>query len=145
MVVEKANIIINGAGYTLQGNGNGIGIYFDCEGNVTVKNMQIRHFYVGVDVGSSTNNILSGNTITDNEANGINIDGGENKLYGNTIAKNGNYGILLYFSHNNTIHKNIITENKIGLYLYRLHLQQSFKQHHNSKYQYWRLFFRFSL
>src|SRR3990170_1642634 len=118
IVVEKGSVVIDGAGYTLQGNRSGTGIYFDCEGNVTVKNIQIRHFGMGIDIGDATRNTLSGNIIVNNEVNGVLLNGNENNLFGNTIANNGNFGVDLYFSDYNTLSGNRITENKRGIYLY---------------------------
>jgi parallel beta-helix repeat protein len=117
IILEKDNIELNGAGYALQGNGGGTGIYFERGVNVTIRNMEISHFRWGID-GISTNSTLSGNTIINNEVNGVILKGDNHNMFGNTIANNGNYGVLLYFSDYNTISKNTITENKIGVYLY---------------------------
>lgn len=89
----------------------------DCDGNITVKNTQIKEFGFGIAVGASTDNTLSGNIIVNNGGNGR-LDGNENHFISNIITNNGNYGILLYFSHNNTLLENNITGNKLGIYLY---------------------------
>ena len=117
IILEKDNIEINGAGYALQGNGGGTGIYFESGVNVTIRNMEISHFRWGID-GISTNGTLSGNTIINNEVNGVILKGDNHNMFGNIIANNGNYGVDLYFSDYNTISKNKMTENKIGIYLY---------------------------
>ena len=117
IILEKDNIEINGAGYALQGNGGGTGIYFESGVNVTIRNMEISHFRWGID-GVSTNSTLSGNTIINNEVNGVILKGDNHNMFGNIIANNSNYGVDLYFSDYNTISKNTITENKIGVYLY---------------------------
>jgi len=117
IILEKGNIEIDGAGYALQGNGGGTGIYFESGVNVTIRNMEISHFRWGID-GISTNSTLSGNTIINNEVNGVILKGDNHNMFGNSIANNGNYGVDLYFSDYNTISKNKMTENKIGIYLY---------------------------
>jgi len=117
IILEKDNIEINGAGYALQGNRGGTGIYFESGVNVTIRNMEISHFRWGID-GISTNSTLSGNTIINNEVNGVILKGDNHNMFGNIIANNGNYGVDLYFSDYNTISKNKMTENKIGIYLY---------------------------
>ena len=117
IILEKGNIEIDGAGYALRGNGGGTGIYFESGVNVTIRNMEISHFRWGID-GISTNSTLSGNTIINNEVNGVILKGDNHNMFGNIIANNGNYGVDLYFSDYNTISKNKITENKIGIYLY---------------------------
>ena len=46
--VQRGNIVLDGAGYTLQGNGSGIGIILSTIGNVTVKNLEIHSFRTGI-------------------------------------------------------------------------------------------------
>src|SRR3990170_8014764 len=46
--VQKSNIVIDGAGYTVQGNGDSIGVYIRAQNNVTVKNMKITNFSYGI-------------------------------------------------------------------------------------------------
>jgi hypothetical protein len=45
IVVEAANIVIDGGGHTLQGYGNGTGIGLTGVTNVTVRNMKINDFF----------------------------------------------------------------------------------------------------
>jgi nitrous oxidase accessory protein NosD len=49
--IEKEDIILNGAGYTIQGTGVGSAIYMLRSQNVTVKNCVIRGFSRGIDFG----------------------------------------------------------------------------------------------
>jgi len=44
IVVERDYIVVDGAGYTLQGTGSEIGIYLLLRSNVTIKNMEIKNF-----------------------------------------------------------------------------------------------------
>jgi len=48
IVVERSNIVIDGAGYTLQGSGNGYGCYLPDVSNVTVRNTNITGFQTDV-------------------------------------------------------------------------------------------------
>ena len=66
IVVERDNIIIDGAGYTVQGSGSGTGIYLFGRKNVTVRNTQIQNFNYGIWLSSSSNNTVIGNNITNN-------------------------------------------------------------------------------
>ena len=66
IVVERDNIVVDGAGYTVQGTGGGNGIDLTVRSNVTIKNTQIKKFFYGIWLYSSSNNIV-GNNITNNE------------------------------------------------------------------------------
>jgi len=63
IVIEKSNIVIDGSGNMLQGNGSGYG--FNLKASlVTVKNANIENFSIGIYLNSSSNNTISGNNIT---------------------------------------------------------------------------------
>lgn len=67
----------------------------------------------------STNNSLSGNTITDHQSNGIFVRGGGNntRITGNTVTNNGGHGIYVK-SNNNTLEANTVRDNRnIGVEL----------------------------
>lgn len=118
IVVEKDDVVIDGEGYTLQGNGSGYGIQLIHRSHVTIRNMTITKFDTGIHAFGSRNNNISANYIAYNEGNGISLDSGVNTLFGNTITNNGANGVLLYFSNYNTIRGNNITENKRGIDIY---------------------------
>ena len=73
IVVERDNIMVDGAGYTLQGIGNGRGIDLSGRSNVTIKNTNIKNFYFGIHLSSSSNNSIIGNDITANKGSGIEL------------------------------------------------------------------------
>ena len=119
IVVERDNIIVDGAGYTVQGTGSGIGISLSGTSNVKIKNMKITAFDIGIWLNSSSNNSVSGSSITANNWEGIRLDysSNNNSVSGNTIA-NSEYGLYLSSSSNNTIAGNNITANSWhGLWL----------------------------
>jgi len=120
IVVEKDNIVVDGAGYTLQGAGSEKGIDLSDRSNVTIKNMKIRLFENGIWLLWSSNNIISGNNITENEWQGISLDRSSNNIIsGNNIGENIFDGIYLYSSSNNSISGNNVAENNWdGIYLY---------------------------
>jgi parallel beta-helix repeat protein len=117
IVIFRNGIVVDGAGYTLQGNGTLTGIWFQAKSNVEVKNLRIRNFNRGIQftygmsMDGCTNITLSGNTITDSEY-GITfwIFSGSNHVLGNTIENN-TYGIALHHSPNNTFKNNQLTNN----------------------------------
>lgn len=94
IIVEKNDIVIDGAGYQLQGNNSEYGIKLE-SGGVTVKNMKIRNFKYGIYVYlTSHNNIIVDNNVTRNSR-GIYVRGtNNNTLTGNYVADNGD-GIYL--------------------------------------------------
>lgn len=118
IVVEKDDVVIDGEGYTLQGNGSGYGIHLIRRSHVTIRNMAIKKFDTGIRAFGSRNNNISANYIAHNQGNGISLDSGVNTLFGNTITNNGANGVLLYFSNYNTIRGNNITDNKRGIDIY---------------------------
>ena len=138
----RGNIIIDGAGYTLQNPGAlDNGILVDSVNNVTIKNAKIRGFIgagiflyyakqckiqdniltengFGIETqGAPTDTIISGNKILSN-TNGIYLQGGsQNQIYNNYIMSQPYYGLRIDSSStNNTIYGNNIIENNIAHY-----------------------------
>jgi parallel beta-helix repeat protein len=115
IIVERDNIIIDGAGYTLQGKRQDFykGIDLTNRRNVTIKNIRITAFYYGIKLFGSSNNNIIGNNITNN-GDGIDLfSSWNNSIIGNNIANNSGGGICLeYFSNNNIITGNNMTANK---------------------------------
>jgi parallel beta-helix repeat protein len=103
IVTERSDMILDGAGYTLQGPGNGIGIHSSGREDVMVRNTQIKTFDFGIWLDSSSNNSIIGNNITANNWCGIELYiSSNNSICGNNIA-NGVDGICLDSSSNNSI------------------------------------------
>jgi parallel beta-helix repeat protein len=113
IVIERDSIILDGAGYTLQGNTNYTGIFLSGRSNVTIKNTRIEAFYDGIDLYFSSNNTIAGNNIRDNIYIGIwNAYSSGTNVSGNNITNNGE-GIELYSSsNNNSISGNNVTTNE---------------------------------
>jgi hypothetical protein len=112
IVVERPNIVIDGAGYALNGPYNGTGedqwivgqglenapdneslwttgIDFDVvakPNNVTIKNVNIRNFYIGMYIWTF-NNTVANNSVTQNIV-GILLSGDSNTIARNYIAEN---------------------------------------------------------
>jgi len=109
IVVERSNIVVDGSGYMLQGQGIGYGFYLDNIKNVTIKRTITKKFSIGIMLNSSSFNAVSENNITDNW-NGLNLSwSSNNTVSGNDITNNG-WGVTLYSSSNNTIITNNITK-----------------------------------
>jgi parallel beta-helix repeat protein len=120
IILQRDNIIIDGAGHTLQGTqaSGSRGIELTGRSNVTIKNMKITAYEYGIWLGSSSNNCVSGNNITANNGDGIRLDySSDNSVSGNNVTNNGD-GIYLYSSFYNSVSGNDITANNgegIGL------------------------------
>jgi parallel beta-helix repeat protein len=143
IIVEKDNIVVDGAGYILQGTEAqfSIGINLTGRSNVTIESMEIKAFETGIFLISSSDNTIYRNDLTNNNC-GIELWGGEssnntinqnnitnnsdgirfsvssnNRICGNNITNNVYYGILISHSYNNTFFGNNITKNYRGIYL----------------------------
>jgi len=119
IVVERNVIVVDGAGYTLQGTEarESRGIDLTGRSNVTIKNMEIKAFSYGIWLVDSSNNSICGNTVTNNDYGIILLFCSNNSIYGNNITNN-DYGNMLDFSSNNNISRNNITNNTNGIRVY---------------------------
>jgi parallel beta-helix repeat protein len=104
IVVERDNIVVDGAGYTLQGSETGIRPWWTK--NITIKNMIINACSWGIDLSDSSNNKVYGNNIT-NCGYGIEIRvlSNSNIISGNTVTNN-DVGISIDLTSNNNILRN---------------------------------------
>ena len=118
IVVEKNNIILDGAGYTVQGARNGTGINLQERINVTIKNLKIRAFETGVYLFQSSNNMIRGNDMINSTlAIGLDYYSSHNGVSGNNITAN-RCGIQLGpVSCNNKVYRNNITNSDRGISL----------------------------
>jgi parallel beta-helix repeat protein len=144
IIVEKDNIVIDGAHYTVRGYwplGSveyWVGIDLSERSNVTVRNINVIGFYNGITLDESSFNVISGNSITDNigsiglyrcsnnvivgnnitaNHNGVGVgDSKYNRLSGNNITNNGNSGVYLSSSSDNIICGNYIANNSDGIF-----------------------------
>jgi parallel beta-helix repeat protein len=119
MVVERDDIVVDGAGYSVIGSGIGQGITLIDRSNVTMRNITIRNFASGIYLDSSVNNTLSGNNVVANSNYGIFLysSSGNNVLSGNNVANNLN-AIRLISSNNNVLSGNNVANNYYGIYLH---------------------------
>ncbi len=96
LVVQRDNIVVDGAGYALTGTGSGAGVDLSGRTGVTVRNLGIRGFENGVYMSLSFNNTLTGNNISANTDYGVNTDYfngcSGNRIVNNSITGNGALG-----------------------------------------------------
>lgn len=138
--INSNGITLDGNGHTLKGKDESIGIYLDKVSGITIRNLSVRDFdigilmmnslnntlignnasnnFVGIYLDNSKNNTLSRNNLTRNDYNGINLYSSRNNtLIGNSASDN-SYGINLYNSGNNLLKNNMMTENAYNFVLY---------------------------
>jgi parallel beta-helix repeat protein len=147
IVIERDMITLDGAGYTLQGTSasESKGIALNRMLKVTIKNMKIRAFFLGIYLFYSSYNKILGNNIADNQygiylyyssddndisennistspMSGIWIEYmcSNNYLYGNNITANGGFGIVLLRGSNNCniSGNNITANNEKGIWIW---------------------------
>jgi parallel beta-helix repeat protein len=99
IVIERDNVILDGGGYTLQGNGNSTGVFVNNRNGVTVRNMEIRNYLYGIRL------------LTDYYAR---VNTGNHNISGNNLADN-NYGIFFGQCSNNVLRDNQMNGNNVSL------------------------------
>jgi parallel beta-helix repeat protein len=103
IVIQRDNIVVDGSEYTLQGSGveDSIGMDLRYRSNVTIKNVRIEDFWIGIHIDHSSSCHITGND----------------------VGSIGRYGILLWSSSGNSISENNVTNNapaqmhRCGVYL----------------------------
>jgi parallel beta-helix repeat protein len=119
IVVKRDNIVVNGAGYTLQGTGSENGIDLSSISNVTIKNIEIREFDFGIYLNHSVSNTIAGNFLTAINFEGIRLyESSNNNITGNNMIMNDWDAVTLYGSSDNKIVENNLTRNYDGIRLY---------------------------
>jgi parallel beta-helix repeat protein len=116
IVIERDNIVVDGAFHIVEGTGSGDGITLSGRTNVTIKNTNIKNYWYGIYLNSSLGNDISGNNITENNGWGIyseySYSSDHNSISGNSVTNNG-HGISLTRSSGNSISGNNITANEM--------------------------------
>jgi parallel beta-helix repeat protein len=122
MIIEKNNITLNGMRQTVYGPGpnvNGIyGIRLSRVTNVTVENVKITNFEIGVYMDGSAYITLSNNEITGNYAGMYTTHSAEVTLTANDVFSNLEVGILLVDSQNFNLTHNSIWDNVYNFGVY---------------------------
>jgi parallel beta-helix repeat protein len=116
IVVEKDDIVIEGAGYALRGSGSGIGIELKGRSNVKITNVEIKGFNIAIAVNGGSDNVIFGNSIKNNDY-GVKVDSYSvrNTLSANNITNNGEGIRIAPYSDSNSISGNSISDNGEGI------------------------------
>ncbi len=105
--VEKDNIVLDGAGFSLQGSGSGTGIGITRTTGVKIMNLQIENFSTGISVSSSSGGSVLGCEITDC-THGIRLSSSSENSFSNNYLNNNTIGINFSYSPNNFFTNNRI-------------------------------------
>jgi len=124
-VVQRSDIIIDGAGFSLQGEGE-VAMDITSVGGVTIQNLDILGgFNYGIYITQSSFNTIIDNTISGNGV-GIRIyNSTQNTLTGNTIENN-NMGLELWLTSENLMQNNVL-DNFRNLAVYGTQLSHYFQ------------------
>jgi len=127
IVVFRDNIVIDGAGHALQGNATSAGFFLSGRYNVTISNVRISNFSVGIEVVPSyeiqgyevllphnTNFTFQGNTIA-NTMRGIYNLFAENVTISGNILRDNEEGVFCWDAENLLVCGNSILRNGIGI------------------------------
>jgi parallel beta-helix repeat protein len=111
IVIERDNIVLDGAGYALVGSGSENGTTFVNRDNVTVTDMTIENFTYGISLSYSANCSISENNVKDNLEGFYLISSSGNTLKENIVTSSwgGSKGIYLVDSSNNTLVSNRVS------------------------------------
>ncbi|MEM0313102.1 MAG: kelch repeat-containing protein, partial [Candidatus Bathyarchaeia archaeon] len=108
IAIHRDNVIIDGAGYALRGNGEGTGIELYGRTNVTIRNLQITGFEKAISAQQVSNSTFCCNALEGNTMGLWFIGCGDNKIIFNMI-RNNREGICLFYNSDG----NIVTMNSI--------------------------------
>ena len=113
IVIERGDIILDGAGFMLEGDGTGSGVRQTGLNNITIKNLNINGFYYGIYLENASACSILNSNITANIYDGIYLlESPQNTISLNNVSSNGNDGIKLWNSSwGNIISGNTITHN----------------------------------
>ncbi|MFX1286050.1 MAG: nitrous oxide reductase family maturation protein NosD [Promethearchaeota archaeon] len=94
------------------------GIHLFNATNVNVSNNTANNNNLGIWLGLSSKNTLSGNNVSNNSIYGIYLSTSSNNTLSKNTAYNNSLGIFLGLSSNNTLSRNTANNNSRGIYLY---------------------------
>ena len=120
VIVQRNDVVIDGNGFTVQGNETGIGLYLESLDNVTIKNINVENCFKGILLNSSSNCDVVGSNITGNARSGIELSNfsNHNNMSENSVTTNSYNGIRLEMNSSfNSLNGNNITNNYFGVAL----------------------------
>jgi len=116
IVVERSNIVVDGAGYSVEGDGTGNGFSLQNIVNVTIENTRIEGCIDGIQLFNSANSIITGNCIVGNSYEGLGLYYSSYNIISDNSITDNQVGIGFYDSSNNLIFHNSFTNNAYQVY-----------------------------
>jgi hypothetical protein len=122
IVVFRDNIVVDGAGHALQGNGMSVGFFLQGRKNVTVMNVRISNFTYGIGLVPDYESwptfnyefVIQGNTIANTTAGIYDLFAGDVTISGNILRDN-EKGVFCWDTENLLVCGNSILRNSIGI------------------------------
>ena len=112
--IDSNNLTLDGNGFAVNGSGSDVGISLSLRTGVTIKNVTINDFAIGILLDNSYSNILEKNDVSGNLSRGISLYSSSYNTLQDNIVSNNPTGIYLYLSNSNTLEKNDVSGNKYG-------------------------------
>lgn len=113
--VQADDVVIDGAGYTISGQGSSggqVGVSADSRSNVTVRNLELTDWATGVNFTSTTNGTVENVTARSNSV-GIELAGSTgNTVIDNTVRDSSN-GIFLHSVGETSADENTVSDNRV--------------------------------
>lgn len=142
IIIGADNITIDGNGHTIDGIGNGSGIALSGRKGVSVKNLEVTQFSIGVSLYNAFDNDISHNTLVGNNRgvrlassnnNIINMNiildsflairilsnSNDNIITNNIVSGTTSNSINLQYSNDNIVDNNTVSNNAFGIDLYQ--------------------------
>lgn len=118
IVIQRNNTVLDGRGYSIQGDGTGQGISLYNVENVTIKNTRITEFSRGIRLRHSPKTTIANNTMTNNTYGILADRSPETTIAHNFIQNNKWDGVFVTASPNSLIiNNNVANQSKWGIYL----------------------------
>jgi parallel beta-helix repeat protein len=118
LVVEKANIVIDGAGHSMTTTHKVVGVADWAQNGVTIKDLNLNGFSYGIYLHGVEGCLLTGNTISNAQTTGIGIDYSSNNVITENMVNNCQTGMALGSSSQNQIYHNNLIGNQQQSYAY---------------------------
>jgi len=112
IIINASDIVLDCNGATLKGDDSGCGIFNPGFDNVTIMNGNVLNYETGIHLFESDNSIISSNTISHSNNQGISIEGSQYcDVYDNRVSFSGGRGIVFDGGGNNAAHDNTVHNN----------------------------------
>jgi parallel beta-helix repeat protein len=108
IIIGADDVVLDGRGHTISGLGSGYGITLNNRSGVTIKNLTISGFSIGISVYQSTGNRLIRNILHDNDRGVRLAEAMGNEISRNSFESNHLAVRLLFASNNNEISRNVL-------------------------------------